>query len=322
MAQGDLSQILELPLTTDGKVDVTALNTILRQMQERVFALEGRTQPSQIRDDLDVLGTVTAEGLAAPSLAFDPQTVIALEDVAVDGTLAEDILGVPAQALALSDLFGVRRDLFFPSPFSTLVREEFIGRGTTTGIIGELGWGLLVGTVATASASAGHAGVVQLDSGAGAAVGQLFLASATPNTVQYLAGIMRFNAGTGAGSDARFGLLRTPATAGNGARGMYFHASAATGFWTTVTRDVTSITANTTAFPIVAGEWVLLEIVLTTTTVDFYINRRRTFRHTTNIETAVCSPTFAAEATGAPAAVLDLDAFVLVGALGTTPKWD
>ena len=323
MAQGDLVQILELPLTTDGKVDVTALNTILRQMQERVFALEGRTQPSQIRDDLEVLGNITATGeLTAPIQTFDEHTSVFMEDVAVDGTLAEDIMGIPAQSISLTDFFGVKRDLFFPSPFSMLVREEFIGRGTTTGIVGELGWGLLVGTVAGANGTAGHVGVAQLDSGAGPAVGQLFLANTTPASVQYLAGVMRFNAGTGAGSDARFGLLRTTATAGNGARGMYFHAPAATGFWTTVTRDSSGITTNTTSFPIVAGEYVLLEIVMTTTTIDFYINRRRTFRHITNIETAGCLPAFIAEATGAPAAVLDLDSFAMVGSLGLDPKWD
>jgi len=321
MAAGDLAEILKLPLTPDGKIDVTALNTLLREMQERLFALEGRTQSSQIRDDLEVLGDVTATGLTTSSLAMPPAGSMAITEVSVDGPLLSDTLGVLPYALPFLDNIGVERDLFFPSPFAVLVREEFLGRGTTTGVIGELGWGLTTGTVGTVNGLSGHMGVIQLDSGVGT-VAPIFLSTTMPPDVRYLACVAGLNAGTGGGSTVRFGLLRTTSTAGAGSRGMYFYFSDVNGTWHTVTRDSVSITETNTTVAATAGEFQLLEIVLTTTTVDFYINRRRTNRHTTNLETGVCSPAIVAENTAGANTLLDIDTFAMVGALGQAPKWD
>lgn len=321
--RGDLPQILEVPLTPEGKIDITSLNNILRLMQERFFALEGRTQPSQVRNDLEVLGDVTAAGVVAGAgLSLAPAGTVIPAEVSVDGPLLSDQLGVLPYALPFEDNIGVEKDLLYPSPFSLVVREEFLGRGTTTGVIGELGWGLTLGTVTASNGVNGHVGVVTINTGAGPAVAPIFLSTAMPTDIRYIAGVMRFNAGTGAGSAARVGLLRTPTTAGTGSRGMYFHFNTIDNLWHTVTRDSVDITDVATTFTSVADEYQMFEIVLTASAVDFYINRRRTNRHTTFLETGVCNPAIVVEATGGAAAFLDVDTFCMVGPVGESPRWD
>lgn len=73
MAEGDLFYIPKVQVDNEGRISTQNLNDIIRRIYQNIYALEGRTEPSQIRNDLTVNGSVTAESLAAEpfTLVYD-----------------------------------------------------------------------------------------------------------------------------------------------------------------------------------------------------------------------------------------------------------
>lgn len=317
MAAGDLSQVLELPLTPDGKLDLTNLNTILRQMQERVFALEGRTQPSQIRDDLEVLGDISATGgliAAGGDVSIGPVPLEAIDpslSPLTDASLAPQALGWTDRVASA--------DLLSPfSPFTFSIKDEFAGQGSTTGIIGEQGWALSGGTVSVGVANQAHPGFVNLSS-AGPAVARITLQGFFPADLGYAAALLSTDTSTVADTNIAFGFSAgNPAAGVEVVQGAYFsYVEATSPNWRTYTRDGAGVTTNTTDVPVVANSWYLLELVLDITassqTVDFYINRTRAFRHTTNVLTSSMTPIFICQTTAAVTRTIMPAKYILTG---------
>lgn len=323
MAANDDAQILQVPLRAEGvksedwsKVrasDLTILNDVLREMQERHFKLSGRTGVAAVRSDLTVAGEVRAEGVVAGSSAILGNVPLTPTDVSlaptVDPALAPQALVGTTTLDSNFDLLGAA------SPFTAGVKDEFLGTGSTAGAVGDLGWNLTAGVISSTGA-VGHPGVDTLVSNAGPAVGRIQLRLVCPDDIGYLAGVVSPTSDLTNAAYA-FGLsIGNVASGVDNFQGVYWCFSPAKGVnWATVTRDASGITTNSTTVPVVLDNWYLLEIVLSEGTVDFYINRTRAFRHTTNVPTgsANAMPVFLSQTTDANAKLLNIDTFVMCG---------
>lgn len=315
MAFGDDAQIPQLG-THNGQPTLQALNENLKRVWEELRVLQGITGESEIRSSLTVRGGVVAEGgLNTPSITTSAGTITP-SIISADGSLPTTFLGVPQYGLVLTDAIGVRRDLAYPGILSGMVRDEFLGTGTSSGLIGDLGWAL-TGSL-SAVAETGHPGVVELATGGGPASATLALNPIFGNTFSYLGCLLK----PSSTSNCRFSFGVQRVVGGIGGRGTYFqYDSAASANWQTFTSDGTSSTTYTTNIPMVAGNWFLLEIVATTTSADFYINRVKTTRHVDNLEAAVTSPCIAVQTTDAVGKTVRVDAFAWVDQLAVTKKW-
>lgn len=151
--------------------------------------------------------------------------------------------------------------------------DEFMSGGTTTTLLGEMGWSLPAGTVSRpGTASANHHGYVRLDTGAGAGTfarfnsGDNIQLSTTYNpTIVWIVRATQTNANTQimVGGSSDFGTL-TPSN------GIYFQKLAADTNWFAVTRSTTETRTDTGVA--VSTNWVNLKIVASTSSVAFYIN--------------------------------------------------
>lgn len=287
MAANDDAQILQIPLRAEGvksddwaKVrasDLTALNDVLREMQERYFKLAGRTGDAAIHSGLSVSGGITSGGglsgtnltLGADSLTPSDPSFAPLVETALT-----------PQALDYAPVLGATADLRTASPFTWTLSEHFLGGGQVgTGDIGELGWSLAgtagVGVLASVPS---HPGVVSIDT-AGSALTALYLqAPLQQGDLRYLAWVVQLPTAFRRQMSVGF---RDVLTSGTGSVGAYF----AYGFgtspnWQTVTSSAAGSSINTTSVVVTDGAWVLLEIVFGEDFVDFFLNRTRLFRHT------------------------------------------
>jgi hypothetical protein len=316
MARGDLIHNLELPLTPDGQLDIAVFNRMFQLVQERVNALEGRSQPSQIRDDLSVLGGVSATGGVTGASLTLGGTTLTPSDLSLSPLLDPSV--APSEPTFLNAL-AARLPALGSSPFSVLVRDEFFGNGTTSGQIGDLGWSLSIGTVASGGQVLGHPGISVLSSGAGPAVSRIQLRAMDSGDLNYLAAVVQPGTDISA-CNLGFGVTFSNVAAGlEATQGIYWSYNAATSAnWRTVTRDTAGITSNTSDIPVVASAWYLLEIVCDITpsaqVVDFYINRTRAFRHTTNISSADDAiPSWVVQTTDGNTKSGGIDTFILAG---------
>lgn len=73
MASKDDAQIFRLSTVKDGStIDLSSANDIVRRILELLYALEGRTGPSTIRDNLTVMGSLSLSGSASICGDLDP----------------------------------------------------------------------------------------------------------------------------------------------------------------------------------------------------------------------------------------------------------
>lgn len=315
MAPGDLIHNLELPLTPDGQLDLAVFNKQFMQVQERINALEGRSQPSQIRDDLSVLGAVTATGgLAGATLALERNS-LRPSDPSYAPTVET---ALTPQALLLSSPLDTGVDLSAPvSPFTVNVKDEFLGgENSFVAEPGDLGWQFSGPAGFAATASAGHPGVCIVQDGGG--VNAIYLNVVFAEDVRYLAAVVSLSASR----EFSFGLSENVTAPTGTAAGMYF-AVVNPPFtnWRTMTFDGVMTQAFTSDYPATANEWVLLEILIdpAAPTVDFYLNRQRCARHTQGLLLSTpLSPFFSGTALN-----YSVDRFLLTGTpsvkIWTTP---
>jgi hypothetical protein len=292
----DDAQILQVPLKAQGAAaddwaavranDLTQLNSVLRQMQEQFFKLNGRTGDAAIRSSLSVDGDVVSTGALAGASAVLGTVGL----VPTDLSLAPDV----EEALAPEDLMtsnevGAVLPAGAASPFTAFVVDEFFGPPSAT-MVGDLSWTIVNGTV-NALSETGHPGAVSHGTGVGPLVARITLNPLIAFDIGYLAAVVK------AGPDIAdvnyaFGVTSGNPNAGvEVVNGIYWsYVPGTSPNWRTLTRSGGVSTVNTTTVPVVASSWYLLEIVCditsTAQTVDFYINRTRAFRHTTNVLTS------------------------------------
>jgi hypothetical protein len=262
MAANDDAQILQVPLK---------LNAVLRQMQEQVFKLNGRTGDAAIRSGLGVTGGVTSggsltgsaltlgtAGLTPSNPSFAPTVESALAPVALD----------------YAPLLGARADALAVSPFTWHLSDHFLGgEPSTSGNVGSLGW-TFTGALAYLGSEASHPGFVNI-----ADTGALYLQNfAVQGDVSYFAAVLRLNEARRINFKA--GLINPGAPGTTGAGAYFYIDSSSNPVWSTATVSSSGTSLNSSTVSVVNGDWVLLEIVLTTTTADFYLDRERMFRHT------------------------------------------
>ncbi len=305
MAQGDINQVRQI----SGPLTQTGVNKELRLMHQRLAALEGRTDTSQVRDDLEVLGDVTATSAAVTSMGVGASTL-------TNQNLTQDPeIGMPTSELLISSPLGFTAPIEMLSPFSWFARDEFLSTGAASGTIGELGWQINNGTSASALATAGHPGVIQVTSSGAPIVCFLITNTIHVQDIQYVAAVIR-PISTVADVNIAMGLLTGNPNAGVGTfSGIYWaYRSGSSPNWQTLTVSGGS-TTNTTSTPAAVNSWVLLEIVtnVADATVDFFINRQRAFRHTTNLLSSTCSPFMIVESTGGVTNSIQIDKFLMSG---------
>jgi hypothetical protein len=190
--------------------------------------------------------------------------------------------------------------------------------------IGQLGWnGPAAAQVANQTGETAHPGIVRVTSGTATGVSTpLSLGSVILADIGYAAAIVRIPTITAA--PFRFGLKRTVGGAGEAVRGIYFSfLPASSANWRTVTRDGGGITVNTSAVPVVAGNWFLLEIFRNGAgDVDFYVNTALVATHSANIEAAEGFPVFEIETTAAGVAkTMDVDFFWMQTIVPLAQQW-
>jgi hypothetical protein len=154
-----------------------------------------------------------------------------------------------------------------------LMQDEFMSGGTTTTLLGELGWSLPAGTVSRPStAAANHQGYIRLDTGAGAGTfarfntGDNIQLSTTYNpTIVWIVKLTQTNTNTGAmvGGSSDFSTI-TPNN------GIYFQKLPADTNWFAVTRSTTETRTDTGVAA--STNWVNMRIVASAASVAFYIN--------------------------------------------------
>jgi hypothetical protein len=324
MPISDDAQILQVPLKAQGAKaddwsavrinDLTQLNSILRQMQEQVNKLNGRTGDSAIRSGLSVAGGVSASGTLVGGGAILGGVDLTPRNVSQAPTVES--------ALAPVDLYttngvGAAVPSGAASPFTIVVKDEFFGT-TSAPLTGDLGWAITNGTM-TPLVEEGHLGAVNYATGAGPVVARITLNPLLSNDVGYLAAVVR--GGTAVdGINYAFGFTTSNPNGGvEVAQGVYWSYLPATSLnWRTITRTAGVTTANTTDVPVLAENWYLLEIVCAISAesqvVDFYINRTRAARHTTDIPVAATStPIFICQEIAGANRSLGIDTFILAG---------
>lgn len=322
MPISDDAQILQVPLKAQGAKsddwssvrvnDLTQLNAVLRQIQEQVNKLTGRTGDSAIRSGLSVAGAVNAGGTVSGSdLTLGGGTITPSDPSfapLVEATLTP-------RALDYAPMLGAKANLLTASPFTWTLSEHFIGGVAVSGSVGELGWST-VGVVTVGSSEANHPGIVNLNNTASLT---LVAQPVAQSDLSYIGMVVRPNANFR--TSVRLGFITVGAGTDTG-NGAYFYYDSATPTWETVTRSAAGFTRNDSGLTVVNAEWVLLEIVLTATAVDFYFNRTRMFRH----QDASVAPTVTVGNLGfeqentASIPDVDYDRFIVAGR-GTNKIW-
>lgn len=321
MALGDIVQTPQFAETPD----LNRLNREVRRIFARLNSIEGRTESAQVRDDLEVLGDVTTQGIVSTGVDVGAGALVA----AAAGTDPDIPADLAPMLTSRPDSLGFSLPLEAgSSPFYTTAYDAFLGTGTGSGAIGNLGWTFSTaggGSLSLNEGNPGHPGVYGISTGAVMnSPASIVLQEIDPADVKYLAAVV--GTGTFARQYARFGLISTPALgSADSDQGIYFSGfapgAAGTGVWRTVTQSASGSTTSTSTVSILSNSWYLLEIVLAADTADFYVNRQRLFRHTTNIPTIVLAPAFAAEAIIAADRTLLVDTFVLGGITPAKQLW-
>lgn len=315
MAAGDIVQTPQIV----GELSTPRVNQELRKIWQRLNAQEGRTDSSQVRDDMEVLGEVSAGSLVATSADLG-SGALAGESAGIDPTIPADLkpfLTARSDGLGFQIPLEIGGSLFHFSAY-----DSFISTGTAAGATGVLGWMVGgAGTIAPNTADMGHPGILLLDTGPTTTPERISLTSLFPTDIVYLGGVIRVERIVN--SDVRLGLmLGNLAGTGEVRQGMYFSfLSGSSPNWRTVTRDASGITVNTSTVPVGLNEWVVLEMVLAPTTIDFFINRQRVFRHTTNILASAAAPAFVVESTDAVASSASIDTFLMLGTVPNAQLW-
>jgi hypothetical protein len=272
MAVGDLFQIPQII----GTLTLQKVNLELRRIWQQINYLAGRNAAPEVRDSLTVSGTVTATTLVADAITVGGHDLTVVER-GFDSTAQ-----IPADSMNVSGSLVTTDLLHETSPFTWAIKDEFLGN-YNTGIAGDNTWVAANGSISYPTPVANHPGVVQLDNPGGGVVTEMHLSGVWNTDVNYFAAVI--NPGGGGGSLIRIGLLKTPSSPALGSEGMYFIRDITTSSnWMTFTQNAVTVTQNISTIPATASSWYLLEIVVNipttgTSTVDFYINRDRVFRH-------------------------------------------
>ncbi len=325
----DDAQILQVPLKAQGAKsddwasvranDLTQLNAVLRQMQEQVFKLTGRTGDAAIRSGLSVAGGVSSGGaLSGASLALGV-TGITPSNPSFAPTVESALAPV---ALDYAPVLGARADLLSASPFTWTLSEHFLGGGTAgVGDVGELGWSTTGGGVVTASGGeTSHPGIIQVNTNGNPFTALYLPGSLAQSDLTYMGWIVRVPDTFRTATSLGFRDISTPA---KGSLGAYFAYSftAGTGMWETITRSAAGSLANTTAISATGANWLLLEIVFSADAVDFYANRERVFRHTgASVDPATVQFITCVQEQSPNDTLVDLDRCVVTGR-GTDKIW-
>lgn len=286
----DDAQILQVPLKAQGAKaddwssvranDLTQLNSVLRQLQEQIHKLSGRTGDSAIRSALDVAGNVSSGGNLSAlggGLLLGATTI-----TQANPSFAPTVeAALTPRALNYAPLLGAKADLLSASPFTWTLSEHFLGGGVAgTGDIGELGWTATgAPTVGLPTAEANHPGVVSLDTNGSALTALYLQAPLTQSDLSYLAFTVQNTVAFRTQMSVGF---RDFTTGAKGSSGAYFSYSfsGGSGMWQTTTRSSAGVLTNTSGIVVADAEWVLLEIVFGEDFVDFFADRTRLFRHT------------------------------------------
>ena len=198
--------------------------------------------------------------------------------------------------------------------------DEFFGAVTTTGNIGEQGWGTTNSAAPTITYQAGvtdHPGILRMQTGAisGNNV-RLHLTDTATNTAIAANQVERFTwivrIPTVSSVVVRVGLGQDVSSATFGTDGVWFELdTAVSGNWRCVTRASSTSTAVTTAVPVTANNWYVLEAVrsVASTVViwEFSINGTSTIKTTTNAPTASVNFGTLVQTATAAARQLDVD---------------
>lgn len=302
------------------------LNDQLRKIWTQINGLLGKTDAPEVHESLTVTGTLTAAHVKTNGMQIGPISIFPANPT-LSPTTDSALMG---EALTAGTTLGGRYDLLTPvNPFTTSVKDEFMGASDLSGEIGELGWEINGTGAVGGAAELGHPGVFVLTNPPGPDVGYMRLNTFSPQDVNYLAAIIR------PGSDRTnqniaFGYATSNPLAGvEVTQGAYFSYVAATSSnWRTVTRNGIVSTVTQSTIPVVNSSWFLLEMVVNVTTssqiIDFYINRSRIARHTTNISasTTTARPTIFNQATTAAFKEVHADLFIMQGRLPlSTKRW-
>lgn len=315
----DLVPIGQIP----GPFTLPKLNTELRKLWTQINALLGRNSQPEILDDLTVRGALTAGSIDADSARIGEKSV-SPTTISLDPATS-----LPETPLIVSNGVGARSDIMGPiDPFIVSVKDDFFSLTSTSGSVGELGWTIVAGSATgTVATTIGHPGIVVQSSGAGPAVGAIRIGGFSVLDLGYMSWVVSPQSVTA--SAFSFGLTIGNPLGGVGVNQGIFHIfrSGTSPNWETQTRDALGVTTITSTIPVVAGNWYLLEQIYTvgtsSQTIDFYINRQRVSRHTTNIPTGSNTPIVSVAQTtdGTPKDVF-LDQFIASGRVPlSTKRW-
>lgn len=304
MSFGDALRVPQLPAMTP-----QAINSEIARLWQHMNALAGRSESSQIRDNLQVLGDVQGNQLVGSGLTLGAKTF-----TPSDPSLAPDS-DIPGYALNYEQQGGTIDVLADGNPFSLLLKDEFMGNGSSSGTVGDLGWRLTGGFVSPAGASViGHPGYISFEVNFGA-VGHIRLAPVSPFDLGYMAYVVRPNNVSFTRLTVGWSGVASPAAIPH--RGAFFYYDTTDTKWRVGCQDGAGLTSIETDVPLVAGNWYLLEmnhkIDDDGSSVDFSINRQQGFRIKTNIPSGEAFPAIALQETLGDASSLLIDRFILAG---------
>jgi hypothetical protein len=150
--------------------------------------------------------------------------------------------------------------------------EDFLGGGSTDGIIGTLGWIKSTGAFSLEASENNHPGVVSMASGAVSGnVGNFCLTQWDISDVLNVGGIIKSAASSTL--QFRFGLMATPGGTGISSEGIYFsfRGNVSTYLYVVI-RNGSTYTEQSTGIQPTNGTWYRLEIKLDGTDWKFYVD--------------------------------------------------
>jgi hypothetical protein len=169
------------------------------------------------------------------------------------------------------------------NPAAPVFWDDFLTGGTTTGIVGQLGWYVsTTGTASQPTAPANHPGIHRITTGTGSAVAAMLHQANAGQLVSefgYLKVIISF--GTGANVPIkRAGLFFSASNPPQ--HGVYFECLAADTNWFSVTRENASQTRKDTGIAYNASAYPVFEIAHPSSTLwQFSVNGAVVASHTT-----------------------------------------
>ena len=239
-------------------------------------------------------GTDTTLGAMSASINMNTHQIVSV----VDPTNAQDAATKNYVDTAVAGAGGV------PSGLTDMrLVEEFLGGGTSSGTIGELGWMSSVASIYGWDGLANHPGIIRIGNSYTVpsvnylklGSGSLITRTVIPQDIEYIALVMTPQSGTSLLA-MRFGLLYLSSASQETTNGIYFSFnSPVSNKWRAITKDALGTTATTTTQFYANGTWYQLEIIQNGANWEFWINGVLEATHSTNITTTYCSPTIALE---------------------------